>query len=98
MRRAPRSGPQPTRCRRPRPRSPENPGTAAGRTSPQRALRTGERRAGASGVGEVGARRVGAAMADYRFVWTPRWIAGHLLALFLVVLMASLGFWQLRRL
>lgn len=37
-------------------------------------------------------------MADYRFARTPRWIAGHLLAVSLVVLMVSLGFWQLRRL
>ena len=33
-----------------------------------------------------------------RVVLTPRWIAGHLLALGLVVLFVNLGFWQLRRL
>ncbi len=33
-----------------------------------------------------------------RVLLTPRWIAGHLLALGLVVLFVNLGFWQLRRL
>src|SRR5690606_29565664 len=33
-----------------------------------------------------------------RALLTPRWIAGHLLALALVVLFVNLGFWQLRRL
>lgn len=33
-----------------------------------------------------------------RVLLTPRWIAGHLLALALVVLFVNLGFWQLRRL
>ncbi|MBA2281583.1 MAG: SURF1 family protein [Acidimicrobiia bacterium] len=37
-------------------------------------------------------------MADYRYARSPRWIAGHALALGLVVLMVALGFWQLRRL
>lgn len=35
---------------------------------------------------------------DYRFTRSARWIAGHALVLGLVVLMASLGLWQLRRL
>lgn len=33
-----------------------------------------------------------------RVLLTPRWVAGHLLALGLVVLFVNLGFWQLRRL
>jgi cytochrome oxidase assembly protein ShyY1 len=37
-------------------------------------------------------------MADYRFARRPRWIVGHLLVAGLVVVMVSLGFWQLRRL
>jgi surfeit locus 1 family protein len=37
-------------------------------------------------------------MADYRFARRPVWIAGHLLVAGLVVLMVSLGSWQLRRL
>jgi cytochrome oxidase assembly protein ShyY1 len=37
-------------------------------------------------------------MADYRFARQPKWIAGHLLALFLLVLFINLGLWQLRRL
>jgi cytochrome oxidase assembly protein ShyY1 len=37
-------------------------------------------------------------MADYRFARQPKWLAGHLLALGLLVLFVSLGFWQLRRL
>jgi surfeit locus 1 family protein len=37
-------------------------------------------------------------MARYRFAWRPRWILSHLLVLLLVVVMISLGFWQLRRL
>lgn len=34
----------------------------------------------------------------YRFALRPRWLLGHLIVLALVVLLASLGFWQLRRL
>lgn len=34
----------------------------------------------------------------YRFLWRPRWIVLHLVALALVVLMVNLGLWQLRRL
>jgi surfeit locus 1 family protein len=37
-------------------------------------------------------------MADYRFARRPVWVAGHLLVAGVVVLMVSLGFWQLRRL
>lgn len=37
-------------------------------------------------------------MADYRFARQPTWIAGHLLAVTLLVLFVNLGFWQLRRL
>lgn len=37
-------------------------------------------------------------MADYRFARRPGWIAGHLLAVGLLVLFVSLGFWQLQRL
>jgi cytochrome oxidase assembly protein ShyY1 len=33
-----------------------------------------------------------------RFWLRPKWIFGHLLCLFLIVLFVSLGFWQLRRL
>jgi cytochrome oxidase assembly protein ShyY1 len=33
-----------------------------------------------------------------RFWLRPKWIVGHLLCLFLVVLFVNLGFWQLRRL
>jgi surfeit locus 1 family protein len=36
--------------------------------------------------------------ADWRFLRSPRWLAGHALCLVLVVLFANLGFWQLRRL
>ena len=35
---------------------------------------------------------------NYRKLLTPRWIAGHLLALALIILFVNLGFWQLRRL
>ncbi|HUR17327.1 MAG TPA: SURF1 family protein [Acidimicrobiales bacterium] len=34
----------------------------------------------------------------YRFLLRPRWLLGHLLAAGLVVLLGSLGLWQLRRL
>jgi surfeit locus 1 family protein len=34
----------------------------------------------------------------YRFLLKPRWILSHLFVLSMVVLMVSLGFWQLRRL
>ena len=34
----------------------------------------------------------------YRFLFTPRWLAFHLLVVAGVVLMVNLGFWQLRRL
>jgi cytochrome oxidase assembly protein ShyY1 len=34
----------------------------------------------------------------YRFLFTPRWIAFHLLVIAAVVAMINLGFWQLRRL
>jgi cytochrome oxidase assembly protein ShyY1 len=37
-------------------------------------------------------------MADYRFARRPAWLAGHLLVATSVVVMVSLGFWQLRRL
>lgn len=37
-------------------------------------------------------------MADYRFARRPAWIAGHLLAVGLLVLFVGLGLWQLRRL
>ncbi len=37
-------------------------------------------------------------MERYRQLFTPRWIAGHILALSLIVLFVSLGLWQLRRL
>jgi surfeit locus 1 family protein len=37
-------------------------------------------------------------MADYRFARRPAWIAGHVLAVGLLVLFVCLGFWQLRRL
>lgn len=33
----------------------------------------------------------------YRFLLRPRWLMGHLLAVSLVVLLVSLGLWQLRR-
>jgi len=33
-----------------------------------------------------------------RFWLRPKWIVGHLLCLFLIVLFVNLGFWQLRRL
>ena len=36
-------------------------------------------------------------MSPYATLFKPRWIAGHLFALALVVLFVSLGFWQLRR-
>ena len=36
-------------------------------------------------------------MNPYRKLLTPRWIAGHLLALALIVLFVNLGFWQLSR-
>jgi cytochrome oxidase assembly protein ShyY1 len=39
-----------------------------------------------------------AAASDYRFARRPAWMAGHLLAAGMVVLMVSLGFWQLDRL
>ena len=35
---------------------------------------------------------------DYRFARRPAWIAGHLLAGGMVLLMVILGFWQLDRL
>jgi surfeit locus 1 family protein len=35
---------------------------------------------------------------DYRFLWRPWWILSHVFVLSMVVLMISLGFWQLRRL
>jgi surfeit locus 1 family protein len=38
------------------------------------------------------------APADYRFLWRPWWIVSHVFVLSMVVLMISLGFWQLRRL
>ena len=34
----------------------------------------------------------------YSFLRKPRWVFGHLLALFVVILFVNLGFWQLRRL
>jgi cytochrome oxidase assembly protein ShyY1 len=34
----------------------------------------------------------------YRFLWSPRWIIGHLIVIVLAVTMVELGFWQLRRL
>jgi cytochrome oxidase assembly protein ShyY1 len=34
----------------------------------------------------------------YRFLFTPRWIAFHLLVVVAIVTMINLGFWQLRRL
>ena len=37
-------------------------------------------------------------MGSYRFARSPRWVLSHLVVLGLVVLMVSLGFWQLRRL
>lgn len=37
-------------------------------------------------------------MPDYRFARTPKWVAGHLLVVALVVLFVNLGLWQLRRL
>ena len=37
-------------------------------------------------------------MERYRQLFTPRWIAGHILALTLIVLFVTLGSWQLRRL
>lgn len=42
------------------------------------------------------ARMVG--VYRYRFALRPKWILSHLLVLILVVVMISLGFWQLRRL
>ena len=36
-------------------------------------------------------------MSPYATLLKPRWIAGHLVALALVVLFVNLGFWQLRR-
>lgn len=38
------------------------------------------------------------AAPSYRFALTPRWIAGHVIALVAIVAFASLGMWQLRRL
>ena len=35
---------------------------------------------------------------SYRFLFRPKWIAFHLLVVFLVVVMVNLAFWQLRRL
>ena len=35
---------------------------------------------------------------NYKQLLTPRWLAGHVLALSLIVLFVSLGVWQLRRL
>ena len=35
---------------------------------------------------------------SYRFLFQPKWIAFHLLVVFLVVVMVNLAFWQLRRL
>jgi cytochrome oxidase assembly protein ShyY1 len=37
-------------------------------------------------------------MSSYRFALRPRWVLSHLLIALLVVVMVSLGFWQLRRL
>jgi surfeit locus 1 family protein len=37
-------------------------------------------------------------MSSYRFALRPKWILSHLLIVLLVVVMVSLGFWQLRRL
>ena len=37
-------------------------------------------------------------MSSYRFALRPRWLLSHLLIVVLVVVMISLGFWQLRRL
>ncbi|MEO7556806.1 MAG: SURF1 family protein [Acidimicrobiales bacterium] len=37
-------------------------------------------------------------IARYRFLLRPRWLALHVLIAILVVVMVSLGFWQLRRL
>ena len=37
-------------------------------------------------------------MTRYRQLFTPRWLAGHVLALTLIALFLSLGAWQLRRL
>jgi cytochrome oxidase assembly protein ShyY1 len=34
----------------------------------------------------------------YRFLWSPRWIIGHLIVIALAITMVELGFWQLRRL
>ena len=36
-----------------------------------------------------------ATASSYRFVWRPRWFAGHLLVLAAVVVMVLLGHWQL---
>lgn len=36
--------------------------------------------------------------AGYRFLFSPKWIAFHVLIVVLVVTMINLGFWQLRRL
>jgi surfeit locus 1 family protein len=38
------------------------------------------------------------APADYRFLWRPWWIVSHVFVISMIVLMVSLGFWQLRRL
>ena len=34
----------------------------------------------------------------YRFLWSPRWIIGHLIVIAMAIAMVELGFWQLRRL
>ena len=34
----------------------------------------------------------------YRFLFTPKWLAFHLLVVVAIVTMVNLGFWQLRRL
>ncbi|CAN5698508.1 SURF1 family protein [soil metagenome] len=41
---------------------------------------------------------MGSLLAVYRFVLRPSWIVSHVLVVALVVVMVSLGFWQLRRL
>src|SRR5690349_24757014 len=44
------------------------------------------------------AARVRSGPVRYRFLWSPRWIIGHLIVIALAITMVELGFWQLRRL
>lgn len=46
----------------------------------------------------MGERRGAHSIVKMRRLLTPRWIAGHLLAVIAVVAFVNLGFWQLRRL